>query len=106
MRWWDKFSNLLVPPEPPVPDAILGEASAAFANLPAGATVCIKVSAAHDQPFPFAVSGGFTARVIGEMQKANPDLKILITEGGVGAQPILPMAERHGLTTIPGVTFL
>ncbi|HLK60706.1 MAG TPA: DUF362 domain-containing protein [Chthonomonadaceae bacterium] len=106
MNWRQKLSNLFVQAEPPVPNTILGEAAARFATLPAAATVCIKVSAAHDQPYPFAVSGRFVARAVQEIQAANSALKILLTEGGVGAQPVLPVAERHGLTALPGVTFV
>ena len=106
MSWWSRFSNILVQPEPPVPEAILGKAASRFAALSAGASVCIKISAAHDQPYPFAVSSAFVARAIGEIQAANANLKIILTEGGVGSQPILPVVERHGLTNLSGVNFM
>lgn len=98
--------DLLIRPEPDLPEEILGPAAQPFAALPVGSTVCVKVSAAHDLPYPFAVSGAFVKRVIAEIRAINPDLRLLITEGGVGAQPVLPMAERHGLTAIPGAEFI
>lgn len=104
--WLKRLSNCLVRPEPAVPETILGSAAERFRIVQSGATVCIKISAAYDLPYPFAVSGGFVARVVQEIQAANPALKILLTEGGVGKQSIQAVALQHGLSDLPGVTFI
>jgi len=105
-RLLDRLSNILVKSEPPLPNEVLAGERERFAILPAGATVCIKVSSAYDLPYPFAASAGFVGQVTREILAVNPDLKIVLTEGGVGSQPVLPVAEKHGLTTLPGVTFV
>lgn len=105
-RLLDRLRDILIKAEPPLPGDLLAGERERFALLPSGATVCIKVSAAYDLPYPFAVSCGFVGRIASEIQAANPELKIVLTEGGVGAQPVLPVAEKHGLTTLPGVTFV
>jgi len=106
MTWRERLRDILIRPEPPVPATILGGAAARFAELSAGATVCIKLSAAYALPYPFAVSSEFVARVVQEIRATNPNLTIILTEGGVGAQPVLPIAEGHGLTAIPHTEFV
>lgn len=105
-RLRERLRDILIPSEPPVPQEILTAEREQFAQLPSGATVCIKVSTAYDLPYPFAASAGFVGQVAREILAVNPDLRIVLTEGGVGAQPVLPIAEKHGLTTLPGVTFI
>ena len=105
-RLLDRLRDILIKPEPPLPQELLGSERERFACLPFGATVCIKVSTAYDLPYPFAVSAGFVGQIVKEIQAINPDLKIVLTEGGVGSQPVLPIAEKHGLTTLPGVSFV
>ncbi len=104
--WLRRLSNCLVPPEPPIPDVILGAHAGQFRELPDGAVVCIKLSAAHDLPYPFTVSGGFVRLVVGEILAANPALRIQLTEGGVGRQPVLDSALSSGLLDIPGAEFM
>jgi len=84
----------------------MGTAAGRFRHLRNGATVCIKVSAAQDVPYPFCVSRAFVAQVVAEIRQANPCLRILLTEGGVGKQPVCETAERHGLTTVPHTEFV
>ncbi|MCW3096050.1 MAG: hypothetical protein JWL77_1668 [Chthonomonadaceae bacterium] len=105
-RLLDRLRDILIKPEPPLPSKVLVGERECFALLPTGATVCIKVSTAYDLPYPFAASAGFVGQIVSEIHAINPDLKIVLTEGGVGSQPILPIAEKHGLTTLPGVTFV
>ena len=105
-RLRERLRDILIKSEPPVPDSLLTTERERFAALPSGATVCVKVSAAYDLPYPFAVSAGFVGQIVREIQSANPKLNILLTEGGVAAQPVLPVAEKHGLTTLPGVSFV
>ena len=105
-RLRDRLRDILIKPEPPLPADVLGMERGRFASLPSGATVCIKVSTAYDLPYPFAVSAGFVGQVVREIYAANPDLQIVLTEGGVGSQPVLPVAEKHGLTSLPGVSFV
>lgn len=104
--WRERWRDLLIPREPTVPDMILGERAARFADLPAGATVCIKLSAAYDLPYPFSMSREFVARVVSEIHAANPALRILLTEGGVGGQSVQEAAALSGLTSIPHATFV
>jgi uncharacterized protein (DUF362 family) len=104
--WFGRLSNCLIPPEPPLPGAVLGAAADRFRSLPDGATVCIKVSAANDLPYPFAVSGAFVRLVVEEIRAANPSLRIVLTEGGVGRQPVLEVAARHGLLHLPCAEFV
>jgi uncharacterized protein (DUF362 family) len=105
-NWLQKLRHIMIQREPGLPPVILGEAAARFSVLPAGTTVCIKVSAAHDLPYPFAVSGAFVAQAVGEMLAANPSLKITLTEGGVGQRSVLEAAEQHNLTSLPNVVFV
>ncbi len=105
-RLRERLRDILIKPEPPLPEGLLSAESARFTALPSGGTVCIKVSTAYDLPYPFAVSAGFVGQVVREIQAANPTLHIVLTEGGVGSQPVLPVAEKHGLTTLPGVSFV
>ena len=104
--WKVQLRDLFIAPEPDVPTAILDRHTARFAALPAGSTVCIKVSCAYDLPYPFAVSGGFTAQVIAEIRAVNSNLDIILMEGGVGKLPITEAAARHGLDSIEGVRFV
>jgi uncharacterized protein (DUF362 family) len=104
--WRERLRDALIPREPPVPTTILGERAARFASLPVGGTVCIKLSSAYDLPYPFSMSRKFVARVVAEIHTANPTLKILLTEGGVGGAPILEVAAQCGLTSLPHATFV
>jgi hypothetical protein len=104
--WRQRLRDLLIRPEPPVPDTILGRGAARFATLRPGGTVCIKISSAYDLPYPFAASPAFVARAVAEIHAANPELRILLTEGGVGKQCITEIARRQGLTAIPHATFI
>lgn len=104
--WKQRLRDLLIAPEPGVPLDVLGANAARFAALPRGATVCIKVSCAYDLPYPFAVSGAFVARTVAEIHAANPDLRILLTEGGVRDVSVTAMAARHGLDDIPHARFV
>ncbi len=103
--WKERLRDILLKPEPPLPASVLGDTSR-FAALPANARLCIKVSAAYDLPYPFVVSAEFVAQVVRELHAVNPGLQILLTEGGVGSEQILPIAEKHGLTTLPNVRFV
>jgi len=105
-RLLDRLRDILIKPEPLLPENLLAAERERFTILPSGATVCIKVSTAYDLPYPFAVSAGFVGQVVREIHAVNPSLKIVLTEGGVGSQPVLPIAEKHGLTTLPGVSFV
>ncbi len=104
--WKERLRHLFIPPEPALPAVILGERAVRFRDLPDGATVCIKVSCAYDLPYPFAVSAGFVARTVAEMHQANPNLQILLTEGGVGGVSVEAMAMRHGLDDLPHARFV
>ena len=102
----DRISRLLIPREPPVPDAVLGRAADRFGALLPGATVCVKVSAARSMPYPFTTSAQFVARVISEIQAVNPSLRILLTEGGLGDTSIETVAAANGLTSIANAQFV
>lgn len=104
--WLHRLQNMLIKKEPELPAAILGEKVRLFKSLPTSSTICIKVSAAHELPYPFAVSESFVAKVIQEIQTANSSLKITLTEGGVGKQSVVAVAERLGLTEISNVKFV
>lgn len=104
--WKDRLRHLLIPPEPALPASILDARAERFRNLPASATVCIKVSCAYDLPYPFAVSRGFVAQVVQEIYQANPALNIVLTEGGVGGEAVCAMAARRGLDTIANARFV
>lgn len=105
-RLQDRLRNILIKSEPLLPDAVLAGERERFAILPPGATVCIKVSSAYDIPYPFSASAGFVGQVTREILAINPDLQIVLTEGGVGEQPVLGIAEKYGLTALPGVNFV
>src|SRR5580700_5678767 len=101
-----RLRDVLIPPEPPVPSCVLSPASEKrFEEMPAGAVVCIKISAAYCLPYPFAVSRGFVARTAGEIHALRPDLKIVLTEGGVGNVNIDDNARALNLDHIPHTTF-
>jgi uncharacterized protein (DUF362 family) len=104
--WRERLRDALIPQEPAVPSTILGERANRFADLPAGGSVCIKLSAAYDLPYPFSMSREFVRRVVAEIHAANPTLKILLTEGGVGGESIMGVAAQHGLTSLPHATFV
>ena len=104
--WRQRLRDILIRPEPAVPDVVLGSEAARFAALPSGGMVCIKVSSAYDLPYPFAASPAFVARVVEEVHAANPRLRIVLTEGGVGRNCVSEVAERQGLTSIPHATFI
>ncbi|HLJ53429.1 MAG TPA: DUF362 domain-containing protein [Chthonomonadaceae bacterium] len=104
--WLWRIGNMLVPPEPPLPATVLGAFADRLGSLPAGATVCIKVSAAHDLPYPFSVSGGFVRQVVEEIRATNGSVRVLLTEGGVGRQPAIDSARAAGLLDIPGAEFV
>ncbi len=97
---------MLLKQEPPLPESILGEIAAKFASLPAGATVCIKISAAYPLPYPFAVSKGFLERFVLEVLEVNPNLTLILTEGGVGQMSVLDSISEQGLDKISGVRFV
>ena len=97
---------MLLKQEPPLPDSILGESAAKFASLPAGANVCIKISAAYTLPYPFAVSKGFLERFVLEVHEVNPNLTLILTEGGVGKISVLDSISEQGLDKISGVRFV
>lgn len=102
----ERLRDLLIPAEPPLPESILQGSSAHFATLPAGATLCIKLSCAHNLPYPFSVSRDFVARVVEEIHAVNPSLTILLTEGGVGEEQIALLAKERGFTNIPHAQFV
>lgn len=104
--WKRRLRDLLIRSEPPVPDAILGSQATRFAALPSGGAVCIKVSSAYDLPYPFAASPAFVAKVVAEIHGANPSLRILLTEGGVGNRSVTEIAAKQGLTAIPHAAFV
>ena len=104
--WKERLRDLFIAREPDTPAAVLDGRTERLRELPAGATVCIKVSCAYDLPYPFAVSSGFVGRVVSEIHAANPAVKILLTEGGVGHRSICDMAARHGLDAIPNARFV
>ena len=104
--WKERLRDLFIASEPGMPPAVLDGQTARLRELPAGATVCIKVSCAYDLPYPFAVSSAFVGRVVAEILAANPAVKILLTEGGVGSRSICDMAARHGLNAIPHAQFI
>lgn len=101
-----RLRDMLIPAEPLVPETVLQGSLERFACLPAGAKVCIKVSAAYQLPYPFCVSQGFVAKVVEEIHTVNPALEILLTEGGVGDACIMEIANKNGLTTIPYARFV
>ena len=105
-RLRERLRDILIKSEPAVAADMLAGKRERFALLPRDAVVCIKVSTAYDLPYPFAVSAGFVGQIVREIQAANSELRIVLTEGGVGSQPVLPIAEKHGLTALPGVTFV
>lgn len=104
--WKERLRHLFIGSEPAVPASILGLRATGFRDLPVGATVCIKVSCAYDLPYPFAVSSGFVAQTVTEIHQANPGLRILLTEGGVGGASVEEMAARHGLCGMPHARFV
>jgi hypothetical protein len=104
--WRQRLRDLLIRPEPSVPNEILGREAERFAALPTGGTVCIKVSCAYDLPYPFAASPAFVAKVVAEIHAVNPSLHILLTEGGVGKQSIAEVAAKRGLYDVPAATFV
>jgi hypothetical protein len=90
-----------------VPSPILDEFSMArFAKMSAGETVCIKLSAAHDLPYPFSVSPAFVCRVVAEIHAAHTGLKIVLIEGGVGAVDLHAVAVKRGLAATPHAVFV
>jgi uncharacterized protein (DUF362 family) len=106
MIWKKRLRNVLIPDEPEVPEEILGSYAERFGALPQGATVCIKVSAASDLPYPFAVSSRFVARVVQEIGSVNSGLRILLTESGAGKLEATATAAGLGLTQIEGAEFV
>lgn len=104
--WKERLRHLFIAREPELPPSILDSQALRFEQLPVGAKVCIKVSCAYDLPYPFAVSAAFVAKTVAEILAANPHLTILMMEGGVGSQPIMQMALRHGLDSIPNARFV
>ena len=106
MSWKERLRDLFIAPEPAMPSAVLEGQSEQLRQLPVGATICIKISCAYDLPYPFAVSRSFVGQVISEIHAANPAVKILLTEGGVGRRRIADMAARHGLDAIPNACFV
>ncbi len=107
MKWIKRFRDICIRSEPPVPSAILDASSQQmFATLPSGGSVCIKVSAAYDLPYPFAISSRFAQLVVDEIIAVNSTLKIILTEGGVGDQNINKIACQHGLYSITNAIFL
>jgi hypothetical protein len=104
--WKERLRDLFIAREPDIPSAVLEGQTERLRQLPADATVCIKVSCAYDLPYPFAVSSAFVGRVVSEIHAANPAVNILLTEGGVGSRIIGDMAARHGLDAIPNACFV
>jgi len=102
-----RLRDVCIPPEPRAPSCVLTpDAEKRIHNLPAGARVCIKVSAAYNLPYPFAVSREFVARTSVEIHALRPDLRILLTEGGVGNVNINENAASLGLDSIPYTEFI
>ncbi len=89
-----------------MPEEILGEFQSRFEGLAPGATVCIKICAADGVPYPFAVSAPFVCRVVQEIGRANPGLRIVLIDGGAGKNSAAQSAESGGLTQIPGTDFV
>ncbi len=103
----NRLRDVCIPPEPPVPSQVLSpDAKLRLNNLPNGAVVCIKISAAYRLPYPFAVSRGFVARTAEEIHSVRDDLRILLTEGGVGNVNITDNARSLNLDTIPHTEFI
>lgn len=105
--WKDRIQNLLLPLEPPMPERVLAqEAVSRLRMLPLEARVVIKISAAYDLPYPFRTSSAFIAQTVAEILAARPDVKIVLTEGGVGKLGMAALAETSGLKSIVGAEFV
>ena len=106
--WKRRLRDMFLPLEPPLPERVLSAPSALsrFAQLPPSATVCIKISAAYDLPYPFTVSCGFVSLMVKEINALRPDLRIVLTEGGVGKMNISETARSQNLDTIPHAVFV
>ena len=106
-NWRVRLRDICIPSEPPVPSSVLSpDARKRFDTLPIGAVVCIKISAAYCLPYPFAVSPGFVARITAEIHSYRPDLRILLTEGGVGNVNINDNARSLNLHCVPHAEFI